>query len=290
MGAVDIWCNLFTKEAFDKYWFGTPEIAFNIEWWNMADRIVGRAPAEFVDHMQAAGVDVVLVPSAKMWSFERSQPVWDVSEHEVADVVDAAPTHIRGLVGINPLTGMTGVRRLERWITSGYFVGAHIHTYGFGLELDHRRYYPFYAKCVELDVPVVMQVGHSAERMPSAMGRPLLVDNLALDFPELKIVGAHTGWPWVEEMIALAWKHANVYIGTSAHHPRYLDPSLVRFANSRGLGKVLFGTDFPVLDFADSLDAHRGLDLKEDAYRLLAGDSARQLFRLDDMPPLRERP
>lgn len=290
MGAVDIWCNPFTREAFDKYWFGTPEIAFNIEWWNMADRIVGRTPSEFVQHMDASNVDFVLVPSVKMWSYERSQPIWSTPEAEVADLVDAEPSRMRGLVGIDPLTGMSGVRQLEAWVTSGYFVGAHVHTYGFGLELDHRRYYPFYAKCIELDVPIVMQVGHSAERMPSAMGRPLLIDNVALDFPELKIVGAHTGWPWVEEMIAMAWKHVNVYIGTSAHHPRYWDASLVRFANSRGRGKVLYGTDFPVLDFPDSLTALDGLGLNAEALRLLAGDAARQLFKLDQLPSLEKRP
>lgn len=290
MGAVDIWCNLFTREAFDKYWFGTPDIAANIEWWRMEDRIVGRSPSEFVQHMDASKVDVVLVPSVKMRSYDTSQLIWDIPEEEVAELIEAEPTRIRGLVGIDPTSGMAGVRRLETWVEAGHFVGAHIHTYGFGLELDHRRYYPFYAKCVELGVPVVMQVGHSAERMPSAMGRPILLDNLALDFPELKIVGAHTGWPWIEEMIAMAWKHANVYIGTSAHHPRYWDPSMVRFANSRGRGKVLFGTDFPVLEFSDSLTAIEQLDLKDEARRLLAGDAARQLFGLDRLSVLGRRP
>jgi uncharacterized protein len=290
MGAVDIWCNPFTREAFDKYWFGTPEIAANIEWWHMEDRIVGRSPSEFVEHMDASNVDMVLVPSIKMRSYERSELIWDTPEDEVAELVEAEPTRIRGLVGIDPTTGMVGVRRLEGWVKAGHFVGAHIHPYGFGLDLDHRRYYPFYAKCVELDVPVVMQVGHSAERMPSALGRPILLDNLALDFPDLKIVGAHTGWPWTEEMIAMAWKHANVYIGTSAHHPKYWESTLVRFANSRGRGKVLYGTDFPVLEFSDSLEALDRLDLKDEARSLLAGDAARQLFRLDRLPALGSRP
>jgi predicted TIM-barrel fold metal-dependent hydrolase len=290
MGVVDIWCNLFTREAFNKYWFGTPEIAVNIEWWNMRDRIVGRSPSDFVAHMDASDVDLILIPSVKMRSYETSQLIWNTPEEEVADLVAASPARIRGLVGLDPTTGMRGVRRFEKWICSGYFVGAHIHTYGFGVELDHRRYYPFYAKCVELQVPVVMQVGHSAERMPSAMARPILLDNLALDFPELKIVGTHTGWPWVEEMIAMAWKHTNVYVGTSAHHPRYWDPSLVRFASSRGKGKVLYGTDYPVLDFADSLAAIDRLDLKDDARRLLVGDAARRVFDLDELPSLGIRP
>jgi len=130
------------------------------------------------------------------------------------------------------------------------------------------------------EVPVVMQVGHSAERMPSEMGRPIHVDDIALDFPDLTIVGAHTGWPWVEEMIALAWKHRNVYIGTSAHHPKYLDRSLVAFANSRGKGKVMWGTDYPVMDYRDALTAIDGLGLKDDAKALFVGDAARSVFKL----------
>ena len=84
---------------------------------------------------------------------------------------------------------MTGVRRLQESIGDGVFLGAHLHTYGFGMPVNDRKYYPFYAKCVELGIPVVMQVGHSAERMPSEMGRPLHIDDIALDFPELTIVG-----------------------------------------------------------------------------------------------------
>jgi predicted TIM-barrel fold metal-dependent hydrolase len=176
---------------------------------------------------------------------------------------------------------MAGVRRLEESVRSGHFVGAHLHPYGFNLPVNHRKLYPFYAKCAELGVPVVMQVGHSAERMPSAMGRPVLLDDIALDFPELTLVGAHTGWPWVEELIALAWKHRNVYIGTSAHHPKYWDPSLVRFASSRGKGKVMFGTDYPVMDYQDALKAISELPLKDEARELVVGGAARAVFKLD---------
>ena len=125
-----------------------------------------------------------------------------------------------------------------------------------------------------------MQVGHSAERMPSALGQPLLIDDIALDFPDLVIVGAHTGWPWVEELLALAWKHKNVYVGTSAHHPKYWDEKLVQFANSRGKGKVLYGTDYPVMNFADSLSAVKELNLKDSAHDLLIGGAARKIFKL----------
>jgi uncharacterized protein len=280
MGAIDYWCNLFTEEGLQQTFLDPPEVASVVEWWGLRDKIVGRTVPRFLEYMDAADVDVVMVPSAKMFSYKTSELLWDVKEEQVAEVAEQAPGRIYGLVGIDPREGMAGVRRLEHWVTNGPFVGAHLHTYGFGIPVNHRRYYPFYAKCAELGVPVVMQVGHSAESMPSEMGRPLLMDDIALDFPELTIVGAHTGWPWVEELTALAWKHRNVYIGTSAHHPKYWDPALVKFANSRGRGKVLFGTDFPVMDHGDAIAAINDLPMKDAARELVLGDAARQVFDL----------
>jgi predicted TIM-barrel fold metal-dependent hydrolase len=278
MGAIDYWCNLFTPAGI-KHTFEDPaEVAEVVEWWGL--KFVGKSPEEFVADMDAADVDVVLIPSAKMASYQTSQLIWDVKEEDVVAIAEALPGRVKGLFGIDPREGMSGLRRLEEAVKGGTFIGAHLHPYGFGLPVNHRRFYPFYAKCAELGVPVVMQVGHSAERMPSEMGRPIHIDDIALDFPELKIVGAHTGWPWTEELIALAWKHRNVYIGTSAHHPKYWDPSLVSFANSRGRGKVLFGTDYPVMEYKDALAAIDALPLRDQARELVIGGAAREVFGL----------
>ena len=282
MGAIDYWCNLFTEEGIRQTFEEPKEVADVVRWWGL--KFEGKTADEFVAYLDAADVDTVLVPSAKMASYETGQLIWNVSEAQVIAVAEAAPGRIKGLFGIDPREGMSGVRRLEEAIATGHFVGAHLHPYGFNLPVNHRRFYPFYTKCAELGVPVVMQVGHSAERMPSELGRPLLLDDIALDFPELTIVAAHTGWPWVEELIAMAWKHRNVYIGTSAHHPKYLDPALISFANSRGKGKVMWGTDYPVMDYQDALAAIDNLGLKDDAKALFVGGAAKSVFKLRDRP------
>ena len=279
MGAVDYWCNIFTDEGIRHTFEEPKEVADVVNWWGL--KFTGKTVEEFVASMDDADVDVVLIPSAKMASYETAQLIWNVSESAVTTLCEAAQGRIKGLFGIDPREGMTGVRRLQESVESGHFVGAHLHSYGFNLPVNHRKLYPFYAKCAELGVPVVMQVGHSAERMPSAMGRPILIDDIALDFPELTIVGAHTGWPWVEELVALAWKHRNVYIGTSAHHPKYWDPALVQFANSRGKGKVLFGTDYPVMEYKDALQAISDLPLRDEARELVTGGAARAVFNLE---------
>jgi predicted TIM-barrel fold metal-dependent hydrolase len=126
-----------------------------------------------------------------------------------------------------------------------------------------------------------MQVGHSAEKMPNEMGRPIHLDDIALDFPELNIIGAHTGWPWTEEMISLAWKHENVFVGIDAHHPKYLDASLKTFMKTRGQNKVLYGTNYPALLHGDSIACIRNdLGLSEKVAEKILHTSAARVYGL----------
>jgi hypothetical protein len=118
--------------------------------------------------------------------------------------------------------------------------------------------------------------------MPSACGRPILLDDVALYFPELRLVAAHTGWPWVEELIALAWKHPNVYIAVSGHAPKYWDKSLVHFLNSRGIGKVMWGTDYPLILHEESLTQIEQLGLKPEAKRALLRETAVKVFKFEE--------
>jgi len=150
---------------------------------------------------------------------------------------------------------------------------------------DHARCYPIYAKCCELDVPIRMQVGHclrySADRPLKSVGRPVLPDTIACDFPELKLVGIHIGWPWTEEMIAVAYKHPNVYIGTDAYAPKHWEKSFVHFMNSFGQDKVIFGTDYPVIDLQRARSEFEAPGLRDAAYRKVLRDNTIKLYGLD---------
>lgn len=279
MGVIDIWHQPFTKELLKKAYIDDPEQNAVVKWWGLEDRIQGWTPAEFVAKMDRLGIKKVCIPAGKIKSFVRQVMQWDFQPEEIYDIIKDYPDRLYGLYGINPHMGMDGVRELEKSVKEYGFVGAHLHTYGFNLPINDKAYYPFYAKCEELGIPVVMQVGHSAESMPSAMGRPILIDDIALYFKNLKIVGAHTGWPWVEELIAMAWKHKNVYIATTAHAPKYWDKSLVQFLNSRrGMGKVMYGTDFPVLTWEMTLAQIDELGLKDEAKAELLSGCAKKVF------------
>jgi predicted TIM-barrel fold metal-dependent hydrolase len=277
--AIDYWTNIFTPDGLRKMYLENDELSRLVSWWNMDERLKGYSPEEFVAMLDQVGVGKVFVPSFKMWSYKHKAPLLDVEASTIRNLMESCRGRVGGLFGVDVTLGMTGVRELERAVKEWGFEGAHIHSYGWGLPLNHRDFYPFYAKCVELNVPVVLQTGHSAERMPSAMAQPILLDDVALYFPELRIVASHTGWPWVQELIALAWKHPNLYIGAGAHAPKYWDPVLVQFLNSRGKGKVLWGTDFPVVKHADSLAQVEALNLKPEAREMLLYKAARNVFQ-----------
>jgi uncharacterized protein len=278
-GAVDLWVNLFTPEACHRVYYETDEMKGLVEWWHIEEIAKGMDTKAFVRILDEQGISKVVIPSTKMWSFKHHGPMYSIEVDEIAEVARQAPGRIYGAFGINPYEKMAGVRKLEAAVRDHNFVAAHVHPYGYALPLNAPDWYPFYAKCVELDIPVMMQVGHSAEFMPNAVARPILVDDIALYFPELRIVCCHMGWPWVEELIALAWKHENVSIATTAHAPKYWDAKFVQFANSRGKNKVMFGTDWPVITHERARKELQGLGLREEALRKMLYENALRVFQ-----------
>jgi predicted TIM-barrel fold metal-dependent hydrolase len=144
------------------------------------------------------------------------------------------------------------------------------------------RYYPLFAACVELGVPFFTQVGHTGPLRPSETGRPIpYIDQVALHFPELVIVGGHIGYPWTAEMIAVARKHENVYIDTSAYTAKRYPPELVAYMTSRsGRRKVMFGTNYPMVLHRQALEHLDGLGLDDEARGLFLAGNAQRVLKL----------
>lgn len=278
--AIDTWCNPFTEDALHQ--FSDSAVQDAAELFDQPDLFTGavKTPDEFVEKMDAAGVDKVLIPALKYGNIRHKGMEIDISYELVQELCQEYPDRFKGLAGINPHDGMEGVRRLETAVEDYGFVGANIDAYGFDVPLNHRKFYPFYTKCAELGVPVVMQVGHSAIPTPNKHGKPILLDDIAIDFPELDLVGSHTGWPWTEELVAHAWVHPNVYIGTAAYAPQYWDESLVNFMRSHGRDKVLWGTDYPVVDFDQSLGQLEEFELSDEVESKVLAENAESIFDL----------
>jgi predicted TIM-barrel fold metal-dependent hydrolase len=281
-GAIDIVVGLYTPEvvamrpAWGREFFG--------EKIGVGEGTLGGVPLdEYVARMDRAGIERSFLVAV------RAGPAWDPISFQlpyeiVAEAVQRFPDRFVGLAGIDPSAGMRGVREMERAITELGFVGAHLYPHWFGVEPDDRRLYPFYAKCIELDVPIQMQVGHclrySAERPLRSTGRPISLDTVACDLPELKVIGIHIGWPWTDEMIAVAYKHPNVYIGSVAYAPKHWPAQFVHYLNTYGQDKVLFGTDFPVIDPERAMREIDDLGLRPLPRRKLLRDNAARLYGL----------
>ncbi|MEO8545514.1 MAG: amidohydrolase family protein [Burkholderiaceae bacterium] len=233
--------------------------------------------------MDAAGIERAMLVAAKVG--DKNHPsCYHVPYELVRDAVRQYPDRFYGLAGLDPTEGMRGVRQLEQAVKEYGFIGAHFYPHWFELAPDHARWYPFYAKCVELDIPVQLQVGQSmiydANYPRRSVGRPITLDSVACDFPELKLIGIHVGIPWADEMIAMAWKHPNVYIGCDAHSPAYWPESFVKYINSYGQDKVLFGTDYPILRFDRTIEEIGKLELRPEPLRKLLRDNAIRVYRL----------
>ena len=251
--------------------------------------VLGLSEQELLEKMDRAGVEhaflIAVRSGSSMHKISRQIPY-----EKVANFVAKYPKRFSGLAGIDPTEGMKGVRAFEHAVKEMGFIGAHLYPHWFEMAPDHARYYPFYAKCCELDVPIQMQVGHclrySAERPLRTVGRPITLDTIACDFPELKLVGIHIGWPWTEEMIAVAYKHPNVYIGSDAYAPKHWDASFLRYLDSWGQDKVLFGTDFPVIDPERAMAEIADLPIRESSRKKFLRNNAIKLYNLPLEPVL----
>jgi predicted TIM-barrel fold metal-dependent hydrolase len=228
--------------------------------------------------MDKAGVEKVFITQNKMFSFFNKWMYQDTKLEDVLQYTQKYPDRFVGLAGYNPFRISDSLKEIELSVKEHGFKGVYVHIYGFDIPLTDRRMYPLYAKCVELDVPVSMQVGYVLEGMPSEGGRPIYLDRIAVEFPDLKIIGSHTGYPWCEELISICYKFDNVYLGLDAHMPRYWDPAVVKFAQSRGQDKVIWGTNgLPWDVMLDQIDA---MGFKEGVKQKLLRDNVIKAFKL----------
>ncbi len=146
-------------------------------------------------------------------------------------------------------------------------------------ELNHRLYYPVYATCADLGLPVSINVGIPGPKVRSRCQDPVLLEDVLIDFPGLTVIGAHMGHPYEALLIQYMLKWPQLHLMTSAYLATYMDPGLVRFMDSsRGRGRVLFASDHPVLPVKKALEAASKLPLSEDAMEEFLGVSARRLL------------
>lgn len=280
--AIDIVCNLFTPQTVSEGRTGLDE-AFKEQVRIPPEMRSGVSIEDYIAKMDRAGIERSLLVAVRAGDL-RIDESFEVPYEYVHAVTLRHPDRFSGLAGIDPTRGMQGLRDLERAVKELGFVGAHWYPHWFSMRPDAPQIYPYYAKCCELDIPLMLQVGqnlvYSRNRRLPSVARPILLDQVAIDFPELRLIGIHIGVPWTDEMLAMCWKHENVHTAGDAYAPRYWPPQFVHYLNSYGKEKVLFGTDWPVIDPERAVREVDALELKPECRRFLLRDNALRVFRL----------
>jgi uncharacterized protein len=264
---IDLWVNAISGKAAAKFLdqpgFGAVEGFFG------SDVRSGNSPLDLIGEMDRLGVDRAVLTSTLTSVDEESLAF--VEEHRdrlwLAGSSDKPERPRRQSSAIRSRVA-DGTLDLVR-------IAPLVHQY----PLNHALYYPLYATCEELGVPVSINIGIPGPRVRSGCQDPVLLEDVLIDFPDLVVIGAHMGHPYEELLIEYLLKWPNLYLSNSAYLAKYMHPGLVTFmGSSRGKGRVLFASDHPFLPMERAVEAARSLPLEPDALDEFLGGGAARIF------------
>ncbi len=235
---------------------------------------------KWLEAMDEAGVTHAMLISPPWYDNKKSNEI-------ISDITKEHKDRFIGSISLDVNDGTKALQELERCVRELGLRCLVLRPCVDRVYPNDRRYYPFYAKCVELGIPVSIVVGmHFSLKPVLEFGQPLCLDHVACDFPELSIIATHGGWPWVTEAVAVSWKNDNVFIDISGIAPRYIGMSgtgwdpLIQYGDTLLQDKILWGTDWPFLDWKDSLSQCRELPLKEETKEKWLFKNAEALFQV----------
>jgi len=226
-------------------------------------------PEAFIELLDQEGIDIAVIRARDIETTLGKGN--KISNEACANLVNQYPDRLIGLAGVDPLKGKAAVDELEYAIKDLGLKGVVFWTYEYNLYPYDKKYYPFYEKCLELDAIVEIETSiHFRRSVRMDLCRPLYLDYVAVDFPDLKLIGCTPGWPWVAELMGVAWRHPNVYVSTTSVRPKYLGmqgsgyETLIQFGNSLLQDRIVFGSMWPSLPMKRCVEETRALPLKEE--------------------------
>jgi predicted TIM-barrel fold metal-dependent hydrolase len=182
-------------------------------------------------------------------------------------------------VAHDPSRPTSVVRRIREYSQHPRFCMVRVSPLATQVAIDDAKHYPVYQVCEELQLPVAINVGIPGPRVRSRVQHPELLEDVLIDFPDLVVIGAHMGHPYEELLMNYMRKWPNLYLSCTAYAPKYMDPALVTFMNTKTYrGRVLWGSDEPWFPMRRSLSEARSLPLDDDAMALFLGGTARRLL------------
>lgn len=281
-GTIDIVCNLYTPREVRLGQDGIDD-AFKAQIRMDPEMRKGVTISKYLKMMDKAGIERSLLVAVRAGDMN-IKGSFAIPYERVFDICEKYPDRFSGLAGVDPSLGMEQLYELDKAVEEMGFVGAHYYPHWFDMAPDDARMYPIYARCIEHDIPIMMQVGHNLiyqrdRRLPS-VARPITLDRVAIHFPELRLLGIHLGVPWTDEMISMAWKHQNIFIGGDAYAPKHWPKQMVHYANTYGQDKFLFGTDWPVIDPIRAVEEVDDLNFRPKAKKKIMRDNAIRIFKL----------
>jgi predicted TIM-barrel fold metal-dependent hydrolase len=209
---------------------------------------------EVVREFEAAGVEAVLVAL----DLETTTGTPPCSNEYVKGMQQRHPERIiQAWAAVDPFKGEVAIEQARKAITELGMLGFHFHPIMGHFAVNDRRLYPLFETINALQVPVMIDVGTTGmgAGMPGGLGarlrhaHPSAIDDLAADFPDLKIIASHPGWPWVDEMTAIALHKGNVFWELSGWAPKYFPAQLKTDIRTRLVDKIMFGSDYPSIPY-----------------------------------------
>jgi predicted TIM-barrel fold metal-dependent hydrolase len=207
----------------------------------------------------------------------------DVDRSETARALKEHPDRFFASYEVDPNRGMQGVRDLVRAHEEFGIKAATAFPAGMlpQVPINDKKFYPLYAKCIELDIPITITTGVPGPRLPMLCQKTELLDEVCWFFPELRIVMRHGAEPWDALAVKLMLKWPNLYYSTSAFSPKYYPKTIIDFANTRGTDKVMYAGYFPMgLSLERIFKDMQDVPFRDHVWPKFLRENARRVFKL----------
>jgi predicted TIM-barrel fold metal-dependent hydrolase len=240
----------------------------------------GVTEEEFIEEMDASEVEKGLLCASPKDPFREAYSKVSLGSdlNYALKLAEKYPDRFSVAVRVQPRDNIQALRNLEYLVKNHNVVAAKVSAHSIGAPYTDKMYWPVYTKCIELGIPITVNVGFPAPKTRAEYQNPIYLDEVCETFPELRIVMTHIGDPWVDTVVVLLLRWPNLFLMTSAFYPKYYPQKLLDFMNTRGGDKVMFASDYPLLSMRRCVAEVQRLPLREHLWPKFLRENAAKVF------------